>query len=306
MNSPPARHDPLTPVTAGFGPCVVMLAGLLAPRAVHAAAPIAALSEEIVRVPVVLQRAHHAPLRQDLVVTIVRPSDTQRHPLLVLLHGRGTNADERRALGRADYPANARYFASLGFVVLIPTRIGYGVTGGPDLEHTGDCAAKRFAAGVAPAVEQTQQLLRYAASLAYVDAGRGIVAGESFGGLVALALAATPVPGLLGTVNIDGGDGGDSLHHADAPCQPDVLAATFADYGRANRRPTLWMYSVNDRLWGPTLPHAWYREFVHGGGRAQYVDLPADKNNGHYIFNRNPSAWHGAFERFWKAIDPAA
>jgi dienelactone hydrolase len=277
-----------------------------AARCLYAAAALCALAgranaatlEQTVAVPVVVEARGAAPVRQDIAVTIVRETDAGRRPFLVLHHGRGTSPSERTSMGLQNYPANARYFAEKGFVVLMPTRVGYGASAGPDVEYTGGCAFKRFADGVAAAVSETRQVLEYARQLPYVDADRGIVVGESFGGLVAIAVAANDVHGVLAAVNISGGDGGDSVRHVDAPCRPDQLRETFARYGTANRLPTLWMYSANDRVWGPVYPKQWYSAFRLAGGRGQFVELPADKNNGHYIFNRNPPAWHPAFESF--------
>jgi dienelactone hydrolase len=258
----------------------------------------AEIVEQSVAVPVVIE-PHDAPVvRQDIAVTIVREVGAGPRPFLVLHHGRGTTPAERASMGLQTYPANARYFAERGFVVIIPTRVGYGVSGGPDVEETGGCAFKRFADGVAVAVAETRQVIDYARQLPYVDRDRGIVVGESFGGLVAIAVASSDIPGVVGAVSVAGGDGGDSVRHVDQPCRPDQLRETFARYGTANRLPTLWMYSANDRFWGPVYPRQWYQAFRLAGGRGQFVELPADKNNGHFIFNRNAPAWHPPFERF--------
>jgi dienelactone hydrolase len=258
----------------------------------------AAIVEQTVAVPVVVQATDGTQRRQSIVVAIVRDSAAGRQPFLVLHHGRPATADERRSMGLQNYPANARYFAGQGFVVIMPTRVGYGVSGGPDVENTGPCDSKRVADGAAVAVSETRQILDYAAHLDYVDADRGIVVGESFGGVVAIAIAASDLRGVRGAVNISGGDGGDSARRPDEPCRPDQMRAAFARYGEANRLPTLWMYSANDRLWGREYPKQWYAAFTGSRGRGQFVELPADKNNGHYIFNRNPPAWHPGFEDF--------
>jgi dienelactone hydrolase len=238
------------------------------------------------------------PGARQITVSIVRTDRPGRHPFLVLEHGRAGDAAERARLALPIYPANARYFAAHGFIVLTPLRAGYGSAQGPDLEFTGECADKHFAAGVAPAVKETRALLEFAASLPYVDAHRGLIVGESFGGLVAVAAAAARLPGVLGVVNVAGGDGGDSLHRPEQPCGADRMSASFAAYGANSRLPTLWLYSANDRLWGTDYPKQWFTAFTSAGGHGEFVLLPADKNNGHYIFNRNAEAWHSAFQRF--------
>jgi dienelactone hydrolase len=284
---------------ASHAALALVLAALLTPALSRSAEII----EQTIKVPVTLRVPGGPELRQDIAVTIVREAAVDRRPFLVLLHGRGASQAERTAMGLQTYPANSHYFASKGFVVLVPTRVGYGVSGGPDVEYTGTCAYKRFADGAAVAADETRQVLAYAARLAYVDPDHGIVVGESFGGLVAIAISASDLHGVVAAINISGGDGGDARKRADQPCRPDQMRDTFARYGSTNRLPTLWMYSANDRVWGPVYPGQWFAAFIDAGGRGQFVELPADKNNGHYIFNRNAAAWHPAFESFVNRLE---
>jgi len=256
------------------------------------------LVEETLQLPVESAATAQRPFRQAISLRILRQPAAGRRPFLILLHGRDGDARRRARLALPIYPANTRYFASHGFVVIVPLRIGYGISGGPDIESTGDCADKRYGDGVEPALRQAQQVLGFARRLAYVDATRGIVVGESFGGLVAIAATAHPLPGLRGAVNIEGGDGGDALQRPDEPCSPDQLRDTLARYGQTSRLPTLWLYSANDRLWGTRYPREWYAAFTAAGGLGTFMPLPADKNNGHYIFSRNAPAWQPAFEEF--------
>ena len=286
-------------IATSLSALALLLIALLTP----AFSPAAEIIEQIIEVPVRLGAPGELELRQDIAVTIVREASTGQRPFLVLLHGRGASQRERTAMGLQTYPANSHYFASKGFVVLVLTRVGYGVSGGPDVEFTGTCASKRFADGAAVALSETRQVLSYAERLAYVDPDRGIVVGESFGGLVAIAIAASDLRGVVATVNVSGGDGGDARNRADEPCRPDQMRETFARYGSTNRLPTLWMYSANDRVWGPVYPREWFAAFTHAGGRGQFIELPADKNNGHYIFNRNAAAWHPAFESFVNRLE---
>ncbi len=284
---------------ASHAALAIALTALLAPPL----SPAAEIIEQTIKVPVTLRVPGQPDLQQDIAVTIVREAATNPRPFLVLLHGRGASQAERTAMGLKTYPANSHYFASMGFVVLVPTRVGYGVSGGPDVEYTGTCESKRFADGAAVAVSETRQVLAYAERLSYVDPDQGIVVGESFGGLVAIAVAASDIRGVVAAVNISGGDGGNARNRADQPCRPDQMRETFARYGSTNRLPTLWMYSANDRVWGPVYPRQWFAAFTQAGGRGQFIDLPADKNNGHYIFNRNAAAWHPAFEGFVNRLD---
>ncbi len=258
--------------------------------------------EREVRMPVRLSAAENVGERASIPVLIVREPSHRRRPFLLLLHGRPGTPAERQRLALPVYPANARYFAERGFVVLEPLRLGYGPGAGHDIEDTGDCSDKHFGSGVKAGAQEMSSLLRSLPSIPYIDRKRGIAFGESFGGLIAIALVAAHAPGIRAAVNIEGGDGGDSLNHPDTPCQPERLGALFAELGRTSRMPTLWLYSANDRFWGPELPRRWFAAFSGAGGQGRFEDLPADKNNGHFIFNRNALAWHPAFEGFVTAL----
>ncbi len=72
--------------------------------------------------------------------------------------------------------------------------------------------------------------------------------------------------------------------------------------GAAAKVPSLWLYSLNDRFWGPRLPHQWFRSFVAAGGKAQFVQLPSFADDGHKSFAGNSTAWIPAFEAFLQEI----
>ena len=253
--------------------------------------------EETMHVPVIVHKTDGSQFTQQLILTVVRSEFSKSSPFILLLHGRPESPVRFAVMGQVRYPVNAEYFVSKGFVVLIPTRVGYGLTGGPDVEYTGECDAKDSQRGMIPIVDETQQILTYFKNMPYVDTSRGLVFGESFGGVGAIALGSSGLQAIKGAINISGGDGG-SLDHLEQPCQPDRLKATFASYGKSNQIATLWMYSLNDRFWGVDHPRAWFSAFVKAGGNGEFASLPADKNNGHYIFTRNTEAWHPAFEAF--------
>ncbi len=265
-----------------------VLAGILLAVAVTAAAEIV---EQTLSVPVRVDRPEGGRVVQTMLVTLVRDDARGRAPYALLLHGRPTEASAFARLGRVRYPANSAWLVTQGFAVLIPTRVGYGLTGGPDLEYTGECGAKTPARGLSAALSESRQLLAFAARLPAVDVHRGVVIGDSFGGLAAVALAAEDLPGMAGALNFAGGDGG-GFSHLDAPCGPEQIAASFAAFGRANRHPVLWIYSSNDRLWGSRLPAQWFAGFQAAGGRGRLLTVPAIGANGHFVFNRGAAEWH--------------
>lgn len=278
-----------------FAGRALALAALLAAANVSAATV-----EEVVEVPVTIQVPHGPTADQNIVVTIFRDDSREKAkaPYLVINHGRPASPADFEKMGRVRYPAIARYLVSRGFTVLIPTRVGYGDSGGPDLENSGKCDARNFAPAFRAAAEQTLAVLAYASQLPYVDSQRGLLVGQSFGGATTIALSTLAVPGLRGAVNFAGGAGGNPTTHPGQPCSAQRLAALYQDYGHQARVPTLWLYSENDQFFGSVLPRQWFDGFVAGGGTGRFVTLPPFKNDGHPSFSGNPEAWKPEFEAF--------
>lgn len=262
----------------------------------------AAVVEEVLEVPVSVRTIYGQEVNQAIKVTVFRDDQRDKAPYLILNHGRPATAAGFANMKRQRYSDNSRYFVSLGFVVLVPTRVGYGETGGPDVEYSGRCDSRNYAPVYAAAADQTAAVLKAATHLPYVDQSRGIVVGQSFGGTTAITLSTTALPGLVGAVNFAGGGGGSPTERPENPCSSYRLTSLFKDYGASARVPTLWLYSENDRYWGVDLPREWFTEFVKAGGNAKFVQLPPYKDDGHPIFTGNRNAWQPAFEGFLREL----
>jgi len=259
---------------------------------------LAAVIEEVIEVPVSVKTIYGQEVNQSIKVTVFREDTREKAPYLVLNHGRPPTAAGFANMKRVRYSENSRYFVSLGFVVFVPTRVGYGETGGPDVEYSGRCDSRNYAPVYAAAADQTVAVLKAAANLPYVDLSRGIVVGQSFGGTTSITLSTRELPGLVGAVNFAGGGGGNPTDRPANPCSSHRLAGLFKEYGAISKVPTLWLYSENDRYWGSALPKEWFDSFVQAGGKAEFVQLPPYKENGHGIFSGNRNAWKSAFESF--------
>jgi dienelactone hydrolase len=258
----------------------------------------AALVEEIVQVPVEARDRAGRPHRQAITLTVFRDDAREKSPFLLLNHGRAGTAADREKLGRARYTENARWLVGHGFAVFVPTRVGYGVTGGPDLENSGACNRKDFLPGFEAAVAQSLAVLEYAKARPYVDATSGVLVGQSYGGATTVALAAKNIDGVKGAINFAGGSGGDPLKRPDSPCSEPLLAQALAGYGKTAKTPMLWLYSENDKYWGKDYPRNWFGDFTAQGGIARFVQLPAHGDNGHGSFSSNPGAWRPHVDEF--------
>ena len=281
--------------------CLIQTATLASALALTPLAQ-AAIVEDVIDVPVQVSNIYGREFAQTIKVTVFHDTDRPRSPYLVLNHGRPTSTAEMAKVPRYRYSQASRYFVSLGFAVLVPTRVGYGESGGPDVEDSGSCDARAYVPAFAAAAAQSLAVVKAAQQLPFVDTSRGLVVGQSFGGATAIALAASGLPGLQGAVNFSGGGGGNPETHPERPCSPQRLKALFAGHGGQATVRTLWLYSVNDRFWGPDLPKTWFDAFRAQGGVGEFVSLPPYQDNGHAIFTGNPAAWQPAFEAFVRSL----
>lgn len=258
-----------------------LVAAALLAFALPAAA--AGLSESVLRVPIV------AGVEQAYIdVTVFRPPGAGPFPLVVLSHGSPRSAADRRRTGRQRLAAQSEVFAAMGYAVLVPTRRGYGESGGQWAEAYGSCRDPDYhAAGL-----ETARDLRAA-----VDAVRGepwadgmhiVLAGQSAGGFGSVAASATPFEGLVAVVNFAGGRGSRG---PDEVCGEDRLVEAMGRYGERARVPELWIYSSNDLYFGPALARRMHSAFVKAGGRAELVEAPATGRDGHGYFELRPDDW---------------
>ena len=262
----------------------------------------AALHEDIVQITVEVLDEHRNVHQQGITVTIFRDDTREKSPFLILNHGRAGTAEERLKLGRARYVANAQYFVTRGFAVFVPTRVGYGVSGGPDVEDTGACNNRDYPRGFEAAAAQSLAVLAYAKRQPYVDGTRGALIGQSFGGATTVALAAKNLDGVKAAINFAGGSGGNPTGRPENPCSPALLGRTYAEYGKTAKSPTLWLYSENDRYWGKVYPQEWFARYTGQGGIAQFIQLPPSGRDGHSSFTANPAAWKPHVESFMKSV----
>jgi dienelactone hydrolase len=260
----------------------------------------AVLQEQVVELNATVADYTGRAVTHPFKVTVFRDDTVAKAPFLILNHGRPARSDDFKKMGRQRYGDNSRYFVQKGFAVFVPTRIGYGPTGGEDVEYSGACNARNYPPAYEAAAQQSLKVFEYLHTLEYVDAQRGLVVGQSFGGATAIAVAAKNIPGVLAAVNFAGGGGGNPTERPGDPCRADQLRKLFAGYGTTARIPTLWLYSENDKYFGKEHPQDWFKAFVAAGGKGEFVQLPAHGEDGHGSFTRNPAAWRPAFEDFMR------
>lgn len=260
------------------------------------------LQEKVARIAVTVKDRYGREEQREIPVTIFRPPGDGPFPLVIMNHGRAV-AERRATQGRARFEHLSRYLVNHGYVVMLPTRVGYGETYGDfDPESSGACSGADVQPMSQAASVQVLATLDYARSLPHVDASRWLVIGQSVGGVTAVATVARRPPGLLAGINFSGGRGGNPQLRPGDPCNPRAVSVAWKEMGSGAQAPMLWIYWRNDRYWGEQHPQDWHRAWVDGGGRAEFHHLPSSGVDGHNGLSADMDTWVPVFERFARSI----
>jgi len=259
----------------------------------------ARLREEQIDLPVQVSDAYGKTIGHTIKVTVFSDDANPRPaPVLVLNHGRAAEPEDRAKLGRARFGDASKFFVQRGFIVAVPTRIGYGVTGGEDVEYSGPCTRKNYPPGYAAAAAQTLAVLEAVRRRPDAAKDRAVVMGQSYGGATAVTIASLNPPGVQAAINFAGGGGGNPRTQPQQPCQPQLLERLFRGYGQAAQVPMLWVYAENDMYFGPRYPREWFKAFQAAGGKAELAQFPPHGEDGHLLFSRFPQVWQPRVAEF--------
>ena len=260
------------------------------------------MREEVLYTQATVKDLYGRQETRPLPITVYRPAGEGPFPLVVFNHGRSVAA-KRATQGRSRPEALARYLVAKGFVVLVPTRIGYWQSYGDfDPESNGSCSGMQVEPMSLAASDQVLATVEFARSLPYVDASRWIVAGQSVGGLTAVATVGRAPAGLLGGINFSGGAGGNPELKPGAPCSPQVIARYWGSLAATARVPMAWLYWENDKYWGPDVPQTWHQAWVQGGGRATLTRLEPSGSDGHNGLNEDMTHWLPVVDAFLQQL----
>lgn len=263
----------------------------------------AIVMQDEIRVPVKVVGPKGKAVAQEIVVGLFRESSAPKpYPLLVLNHGRATTPAGFERVRVRDFEAAARWLTRFGFLVAVPIRVGYGASGGPDVEYSGSCQSRNYPPVYQAAAVQTLAVLSQLRQRPDAAKDRAVVAGQSFGGATAITLASMNPEGVQAAINFAGGGGGSPEKHPRKPCSEKALRALFAGYGKTARVPTLWLYSENDEYFGPDFPRAWFDAFKAAGGVGEFQGFPPVGDDGHRLFSRAPQLWQPRVRDFLGAI----
>ena len=251
---------------------------------------------EDVRVPV--SNANYT-----IAVRILRPQGDGPFGAIVLNHGVAGTRAERMRESPDQLTAAASVFAEHGYVVVLPLRRGFGVTGGEYAEDPGPCSNPDFRKAETAASQDVMAAYDYARTLSYVDGSNMILAGQSAGAMVSIFTAATRAPqGLLAVLGFAAGRGGNPDYRPGVPCAIEPVAKLLDSIGGQIKVPVLFHYAQNDRFFNPATTKLWFDRFTAAGAKADYVLQPAFGSDGHYVFSAEGGAkvWLPAVEHFFK------
>ena len=261
-----------------------------------------ALRESVHRVDVEVSDLYGKTKTQPVVITVFRPAGEMPAPLLILNHRRAIGS-ARQSQGRQRFVDQAKYFVAKGFVVMVPTRIGYGETyGAIDPEESDACRSPQLNAKNAALFKQMMAVHAFAQTQNYVDAKHWVVAGQSLGGYASVVTARLAPQGLVAAINFAGGYGGNPQSRRGNPCGAQAWVHALHDRGSTQIPPVLWVYWHNDWFWGDDLPQQWFEAFIAGGGRGQLHHLPALQVDGHGGFTRDMPGWMPRVDAFLNTL----
>lgn len=213
-------------------------------------------------------------------------------PLAVILHGRAATEKARATMRTNQFDNAISYLLNLGYIVAVPTRIGYGKSTGADLEAAGTCYKRDYARGLQAAATQTLAVLNTIRLDVDVAPTGTVLIGNSYGGIVALATAARQPAGIRTVINISGGAGGNPYKHPKNPCGVRNLQKQLHSYGKHSHRiPTVWIYAANDKYWGAKIPRQWLQTYRYAGGVAHFYNVERLGVDGHTVFTHFPQVW---------------
>ena len=253
--------------------------------------PLRDLREETRQISVTVKDLYSRQETRQIPVTIFRPKGEGPFPLVIMNHGRAVT-DKRASQGVQRFEHLSRYLVGKGFVVMLPTRMGYAQTYGDfDPEASGECRSLRVEPMAIAASDQVLATLEFAKTLPFVDASRWLVMGQSVGGLTAVATVGRQPAGLVGAVNFSGGVGGDPEKTPGNPCSPQQVARVFGSFAKGARVSMLWLYWQNDLYWGAGAPRRWHEAWAAGGGLAEFQSLPPVGQDGHSGVSADMDHW---------------
>lgn len=246
--------------------------------------------EGLIREPLMLRVTlpDGKPALLDAFVT--RPAGVKRWPVALITNGTaGTAEFDRWEMNPNRMSGTALTFARHGYAAVVVLREGYGYSSGGAEYTGGTCAHPLHDLAMKRDEDDLLGALSAIRLQPWASRNEAILAGMSAGGFGVLAAGAGRPSGVKAIINFDGGRGaGDNA----SVCDKAGLLKTFAAIGAASHAPSLWLYSLNDRLFPPLIGISFFNSYASAGGAGRFVVMPPYGINGHVFMDSAP-------ESFW-------
>ncbi|MYM85898.1 prolyl oligopeptidase family serine peptidase [Rugamonas sp. FT82W] len=242
----------------------LLAAACASAQAIHVPAVDAGMGEQVIAIPAKIAGADIT-----LQTTIFKPPGDGPFPVLFMNHGKDGGDAHQQA--RARYPVISREFVKRGYAVVIPMRMGFAGSGGSYVNS--HCQARENGEDQAASLYSA---MAYVMKQPWADQQHVILAGQSHGGLTAIAAGSHNISGVRGVINFAGGV--NSRSHCDWQA---ALVSAFKAYGAVGTTPTIWFYGANDTHFGPRLAADMYAAYTGAGGKAQLVAYGPFKRDAH-------------------------
>jgi dienelactone hydrolase len=221
-----------------------------------------------------------------LTTLVYAPAGSGPWPVVVINHGKGPGSAHLQK--DIAYPRQAKVFNAMGYAVVVPTRAGFGSSGGSFIQ---DCNSTGMGRRDADSIQAVIDWIR---TQPQFDASTIVVQGQSTGGLAAVALAERNPPGVRAVLDFAGGFKNCS----------DYLGAArnaFKTYGEKARVPTLMLYGTNDAYWGDQGP-SFFPGYHQGNPNSELYEVGAFKSDSHLLFGDKEGAkiWRPVVRKFFK------
>lgn len=226
-----------------------------------------------------------------LEATLYRPAGAGPSPLLVFNHG-STGRGRGSPTETLTDPETARFFVERGWTVLMPMRRGRGASEGEYLERY-DCDAGILSAGLDRGIEDLDAVMTYVARQPWADPARLLLGGMSRGGLLSIVYASVRSTPARGVINLAGGWTVEACDR-----RIGFHERVLGEAGRSVKLPMLWLYSENDRNYGPSAVRSYHAAFTRAGGTAELQMFPPIGHDGHILLPRHPGVWESAVDRY--------
>jgi dienelactone hydrolase len=214
---------------------------------------------------------------------LFRPPGAGPFRLAVIAHASTQNGLRRAQMSQPEYRALTAFLIARGFAVLVPERLGHGVTGGRYVEDQGGCDEADYLRSGRATADEIALALDYLRKQDFVRKDAAIVIGHSAGGWGALALAIADPKAISAIIAIAPGRGGHANDEPNRICAPHTLLAAAAEFGKAARIPVTWIVAANDSYFAPAFSLALVDAFRRSGGKVEFRALPAVGSEGHWM-----------------------